>query len=400
MRVADEQREVNCLAIDTAGPFVPGWELIGPGKPLKMKWALIGAYRYRPETDLGPEVPPNPENVPAISIDAPDVKPAPRSRARPKKRPSTPVDEGPNLIDKIENAQDDRLNDQGEVTPDELEQFFEEIGIGSEPVSEGEGSEYAIPVPGALSAIALQPLIDEYLETGPIEIDRKHKWNPVIKASDSEPDADPEKETVKGILEQIKIEETRGLAKTTAVWPMAVAMSNKNQAMDGLSQFVDRIRRSGRKVFRVHSDQAREYMALPVRRWLRTQHIWQTYTAGDDPQANGLAEAALGVFKTKVQTNLAASKLEHKHWPYALRYVDHQYLRRHSDILKPDVCDKFLLGQKLIVKNRKWKKQQSSFLPNTEEVVWLGRNERDRMRLTLYDPSCRLQSRCKTGRCT
>ena len=45
MRVSQERRELNGLAIDTTGPFIPGWELIGPGKPLRMNYVLVGAFK-------------------------------------------------------------------------------------------------------------------------------------------------------------------------------------------------------------------------------------------------------------------------------------------------------------------------------------------------------------------
>ena len=64
MRVGKEEREVNCLAIDTAGPFIDGWELIGPGKPLKMRFVLVGAFRYRPILDMGNEIEDDSENHP------------------------------------------------------------------------------------------------------------------------------------------------------------------------------------------------------------------------------------------------------------------------------------------------------------------------------------------------
>ena len=73
--------------------------------------------------------------------------------------------------------------------------------------------------------------------------------------------------------------------------------------------FIDLIRRAGGTIRRTHSDEAREFLAYETRRWLRTQGIWQSYTAGDDPQSNGLAEAVIGIYKNKVTTNLLASGL-------------------------------------------------------------------------------------------
>ena len=50
-------------------------------------------------------------------------------------------------------------------------------------------------------------------------------------------------------------------------------------------------------VNRVHGDRDKVFTAAKFQQWLRTQAIHHTYTAGDDPKANGLAECAVGLIK-------------------------------------------------------------------------------------------------------
>ena len=104
-----------------------------------------------------------------------------------------------------------------------------------------------------------------------------------------------------------------------------IASRGNAHTLDAIQEMVSRIRRSGRTIKRLHCDQAREYLSYPIKRWLRSQGIWLTYTAGDDPSANFLAEAAVGICKNKTITVLSGSKLDHTQWPYAVKHVDFQY---------------------------------------------------------------------------
>ena len=183
------------------------------------------------------------------------------------------------------------------------------------------------------------------------------------------------------MLEQIEVQEREGNVVTQAVWPMGISVARKSYALDGIQYFVDLIRRAGGRANRLHSDEACEFWAYPVKRRLKTQAAWQSYTAGDDPRANGLAEAATGVYKNKIQTNLLASGFEHWCWPYVVNYVRSHYIRRRSialgrDIMKPDMTDQFMTGQELIVKGRKWKNSRHRFIQTQKRCDgWGGRKD-------------------------
>ena len=103
-----------------------------------------------------------------------------------------------------------------------------------------------------------------------------------IKKSESEELEDDEEILVKEVLDKIKLEEieNENSAYATAVWPMAIPMGKKNDAVDGVAEFVSRIQRAGFVIKRMHSDQALEFLAINMRRYLASKNIWQTYTAG------------------------------------------------------------------------------------------------------------------------
>ncbi len=146
-------------------------------------------------------------------------------------------------------------------------------------------------------------------------------WIPKIKEHKSLKSADveeidekAEEDEVKALLEEIKVIDQGASVKVVSVWPMAIPIHSRGNAdtLDAIQEMVSRIRRTGRTVKRLHSDQAREFLSYPIKRWLRTQGIWQTYTAGDDPSARMSATTSLsgtflsahpGVSRPKRSTN-------------------------------------------------------------------------------------------------
>ena len=91
---------------------------------------------------------------------------------------------------------------------------------------------------------------------------------------------DPVVDKAKDILESIQAEDVEEQKKVTAVWPMIVAISKRSMAIDAVKEFISRVDRAVYQVKRFHSDQAKEFMAMPMKRYLREQRVWQTFTAG------------------------------------------------------------------------------------------------------------------------
>ena len=155
---------------------------------------------------------------------------------------------------------------------------------------------------------------------------------------------------------------------------MAIPMGKKSDAYDGVMQMITRMKRAQKKCNRFHSDQGKEFLAINVRRFLRLHLVWQTHTAGDDPR-NGLAEVCVSSFKTKGRTLMsAASNLEHKYWPYAIKHLDYLYTKMHTNLVEPSILDNVEFGQEMVCKMRNWKKDKSSLKETAEDVTFLGQD--------------------------
>ena len=66
--------------------------------------------------------------------------------------------------------------------------------------------------------------------------------------------------------------------------------------------------------------------------------------------------------------------INEKFWPYATQHVDTLWVKAHTKLMKPSLCDRLAFGEKLEAKLREWKRQCSTFEPVTEPVIWLGRD--------------------------
>ena len=76
------------------------------------------------------------------------------------------------------------------------------------------------------------------------------------------------------------------------------------------------------RVKRLHSDRAGEFTAPYFERFL-TNHksIYHAFTSGNDPQANGTAERAVGLVKYLAVRALSTAQLDSSYWSYSVRYV-------------------------------------------------------------------------------
>ena len=72
------------------------------------------------------------------------------------------------------------------------------------------------------------------------------------------------------------------------------------------------------KVIRLHSDRGGEFIGTIVRQWVASCHIWQTFTEGDDPRANGAAEQGVNLSKNMARAALLQAKLSTQWWGMAI----------------------------------------------------------------------------------
>ncbi|CAE7227139.1 GIP [Symbiodinium sp. CCMP2592] len=96
--------------------------------------------------------------------------------------------------------------------------------------------------------------------------------------------------------------------------------------LEALQQICGEVHRLGLPVHRLHSD--REGTSEAIKKWCYQNLIVPSYTQGQDPQSNGLAERLVGWFKAKMRTSLASSDLPIKFWPLAAMHAAQTYTHR------------------------------------------------------------------------
>ena len=136
---------------------------------------------------------------------------------------------------------------------------------------------------------------------------------------------------------------------------------SKEDVLEGMIELYLQLRVDGFPVHTIHTDRGREFVNRKVRDWMRSRGIVASTNGGEDPQANGRAERAVGEIKRKVRRLLHSSDLGTPWWPMALRYLmESERIRRRDD-------DKRIptFGQKVLVKKRIWR---TKALEATHEV--------------------------------
>ncbi|CAE7279390.1 RE2, partial [Symbiodinium microadriaticum] len=116
----------------------------------------------------------------------------------------------------------------------------------------------------------------------------------------------------------------------------------------GLQEVVTECNRLGYPVKVVHTDRAKELMSKATMDWLQSNLIQPSFTQGDDPKSNGLAERLVGWVKARARLHLASSGLGVEQWPSAMAFACAEHRRR---LLQQDgTLPRF--GQKVIFKSK------------------------------------------------
>ncbi|OLP79397.1 Gag-Pol polyprotein [Symbiodinium microadriaticum] len=96
----------------------------------------------------------------------------------------------------------------------------------------------------------------------------------------------------------------------------------------GLQEVVTECHRLGYPVKVVHTDRAKELMSKATMDWLQSNLIQPSFTQGDDPKSNGLAERLVGWVKARARLHLASSGLGVEQWPSAMAFACAEHRRR------------------------------------------------------------------------
>ena len=138
-------------------------------------------------------------------------------------------------------------------------------------------------------------------------------------------------------------------------------------ALDDLTSLTGRCRAP---VLRLHSDKAKEFLAINVRKLLRAHGIRQTTNSGYDPAANGIAERWVGIIKVRATALLAEHRLPPDYWTYACKWV--AYVHNHR-VLSIKLNASYPLFGDVVVVHR-FLKKPPSFEDRGITGVCLGHN--------------------------
>ena len=99
-----------------------------------------------------------------------------------------------------------------------------------------------------------------------------------------------------------------------------IALSRKTASvLPALQRMVLDVKTLGFPVTRIHGDRAGELRAKQVRKWILGRGILQSYTEGDAPASNGVAEAGVKFIKRRARILLDNAGVDKAHWPDAVR---------------------------------------------------------------------------------
>ena len=132
--------------------------------------------------------------------------------------------------------------------------------------------------------------------------------------------------------QEVEEEEKKEEDMEMRVFKLALPMRSKKskEVTRTAMEMILKLRIDGYHVNRIHSDRGHESLGL-FESWMKTRGIILTQTSGDDPRANGRAEAV----KNQARRVLMHAKVGSEWWPWALRYLNEVFRCQRLD-LQPD----------------------------------------------------------------
>ena len=124
-------------------------------------------------------------------------------------------------------------------------------------------------------------------------------------------------------------------------------------------------------ITRVHHDRAKEFLSSDFKRWLAARDLWQSTTAGDEPQTNGRVEAELNVVRGLARTYLKSASLPNSYWPLAIRAASESRFRTQLRGFGLQVPDIIPFGCRAMAQQKRWHRTSDWQSPN-QMVTLLG----------------------------
>ena len=196
---------------------------------------------------------------------------------------------------------------------------------------------------------------------GHVEMDEEYEPSWLGDEESGEPEGwqgaeDPEPE------EPLTAEEEKTAKESTAAWEQFLQGAKKQQvktltfavplASRGAGEVVQAmaLRALQVPVLRVYSDRARE----PFRQWVANRSLYQTFTAGDEPQGAGRTERAIGLVKARAKVLLKSAGAPDGYWPLAMRHAAEELGR--AQLLSMGIPTPPMLefGKRVMVRRKSW----------------------------------------------
>ena len=135
-----------------------------------------------------------------------------------------------------------------------------------------------------------------------------------------------------------------GFSGENQVLRFVVPMKGRSGAhfLPAFQEVVAECNRLGYPVKVAHTDRAREAVSRAATEWMQAHLIQPSFTQGDDPKANGLAERLVGWL------HLAAAGLGYEHWPTAMALACAEH--RHRVLQLPGKVHQY--GQRVVFKSK------------------------------------------------
>lgn len=134
--------------------------------------------------------------------------------------------------------------------------------------------------------------------------------------------------------------------------------------IEGVTWMLLRLKSLGAPTARVHTDRAREFISKEFRTFLQNKEIWQSCTAGDEPQTNGRVEAELGLVRGLARAAMKSSKVDPNMWPLAIRAASETRMRQQLQGLGVPVPQVLPFGIRALARRKTWNRESQWQSPN------------------------------------
>ena len=99
----------------------------------------------------------------------------------------------------------------------------------------------------------------------------------------------------------------------TLTFAVPVKSRQAGDVVEAVARIYSRLRALQVPVLRVHSDRARELTSRPFKQWVANRSLYQTFSAGDEPQGTGRTERAIGLLKSRAKVLIKAAGVGDDH---------------------------------------------------------------------------------------